>query len=228
MGLLLTEVFRALREYREAQQFIQRMPPPGDRSGHPVIVIPGYLTTDSACVSLRRFVDQLGCTALGWGQGRNHGRLDEVDRLGQYIARTAEQHGQAVTLIGWSLGGIYAREAARGSADAVAQVITLGSPFCDVLHSGYPGLVYELVKSEKEKRANADMIARAATPVPVRSTAMYSRTDGVVAWQACQEPAESERHRNAEVQSSHLGMLFNTQSLQVIADQLVGPERPGG
>ncbi|MGB7183241.1 MAG: alpha/beta fold hydrolase [Burkholderiaceae bacterium] len=218
--LLLTEVFRALVERRQGRRYIENFRPVVAGDGHPVMVIPGFLSTDDACVSLRGFIRKIGYTAYPWGLGRNIGDLSEVTALQARIADIARSHHQPVSLIGWSLGGIYAREAARDLGESVRQVITLGSPFGDVLNSGYVAWVYELMKSEKAKRANDGRLKHTSDPVPVRSTALFSRVDGVVAWQACQEPEEDQLRRNIEVRSSHLGMSFNIQTLQAVASQL--------
>ena len=187
--------------------------------GHPVLVIPEFLTGDVATWPLRQFLGDRGYAVYGWDQGFNLGpRPDVISALQARIAHLADLHGTRVSLIGVSIGGIYAREAAKSRPDAVRSVITLGTPTRpladDVLSEEAPqGLIDALRLAVDSMR---DRIAKAP---PVPTTAIYSRTDGLVTWRACLE-AEGPMHESVEVFSSHLGLAHNPLALRVIADRL--------
>jgi len=187
--------------------------------GHPVLVIPEFLTGDIATWPLRQFLADRGYAVYGWDQGFNLGpRPDVMSALQARIAHLADLHGTRVSLIGVSIGGIYAREAAKSRPDAVRSVITLGTPTRpladDVLSEEAPqGLIDALRLAVDSMR---DRIAKAP---PVPTTAIYSRTDGLVTWRACLE-AEGPMHESVEVFSSHLGLAHNPLALRVIADRL--------
>ena len=173
--------------------------PRGD--GHGVLVLPGLLANDTSTVALRRFLSWLGYNVRGWDMGRNHGPTEAVlAGLPRALLDHAGRTGAPVSLVGWSLGGVYARELARRYPRQVRQVITLGSPYA---------------------RANpgAEPWSR---PIDVPSTSVYSRLDGVVAWQTCVEP-DTATHENVEVRCSHLGFGVDPATLWLIADRLAVP-----
>jgi pimeloyl-ACP methyl ester carboxylesterase len=196
--------------------------PRGD--GHAVLVLPGLLASDASTSLLRRYVRWLGYDGHGWELGRNIGPTDRVlDELPRELARLAGRTGGPVSIIGWSLGGIYARELAREHPGLSRQVITLGSPFA--------------LTDPRQSRANAAYVRRSARhasearipdervramPVPVPSTAVYSRRDGIVSWQTCIEP-ETALHQNVEVRCGHLGFGVDPATLWLIADRLAAP-----
>src|SRR3954471_8125103 len=132
--------------------------------GHTVLVLPGLGGDDGTTSTLRRFLSGLGYDARGWGLGRNVPSAELARDLRRVLADAYDRRRAPVSLIGWSLGGIYAREAARRVPEGVRAVITLGSPFRDL---------------------TARRFAEQGRALPVPSTAVYSRTDGVVAWEAC-------------------------------------------
>jgi pimeloyl-ACP methyl ester carboxylesterase len=196
--------------------------PKGD--GHGVLVLPGFLSSDASTSTLRRFLRRAGYTVSGWNLGRNLGPTDRVvDELPLAIEALAEATGGPVSLVGWSLGGIYARELARRDPASVRQVITLGSPFAIIDQK------QSRVDSFYQRRAHlhADAVRlpspeQIARPIEVPSTAVYSRRDGIVVWQTCIEPV-SELHDNVEVRCSHLGFGVDPATLWVIADRLALP-----
>ena len=162
--------------------------------GHPVMVLPGYGGDDDSTVVLRRYLRSIGYDARPWRLGRNMGRHG-IDDLGNELDRIHLAGSKTVSLIGWSLGGVHARSLARHAPDRVRQVITLGSPL-----GGGPR----------------------ATKVSVPCTAIYSRSDGVVAWQiAMEEPGPMTD--NIEVYGSHFGLGFNPSVYYAIADRLAQP-----
>ena len=223
LRLLLTEPARGLADLATLPLAAPWLwfAPRGD--GHGVLVLPGLLASDSSTAVLRRFLGHLGYQVRGWSLGRNLGPTDEVlDELPVILSALVSQTGGPVSVVGWSLGGIYARELARRHPRHVRQVITLGSPFA-LADSGqsYADRAYE-------RRARLHSTARVPTrqeirqPIPVPSTAVYSRRDGVVSWQACIEP-ETELHQNVEVRCAHLGFGVDPATLWLIADRLAVP-----
>jgi pimeloyl-ACP methyl ester carboxylesterase len=221
-GLLLLEG-RALLELAAllpAYPFLRRAPR-GD--GHPVLVLPGFMASDFSTRTLRRFLRDLGYAAHGWKLGRNVGPSPElVGRLVERLQELRARHGRRISLIGWSLGGIYARELARRFAPDVRQVITLASPFRDVEATNVPRFLRDRARrrrlpDEGEYRRVLD------APLPVPTTAIYSRTDGIAAWRSCclEEGPFSE---SLEVESSHLGIGHHPVALLAIADRLAQAE----
>lgn len=196
--------------------------PNGD--GHGVLVLPGLMADDRTTKPLRAYVRRRGYYVRGWRLGRNLGPSHAiVDGLPEALRTLAARTGGPVTLIGWSMGGIFARQLAREEPESVRQVITLGSPF-GVAHghrtradATYDRLARLHVGPERLDRE------RIADPVPVPSTSIYSRLDGIVAWRAClDEP--SPMHQNVEVRCSHLGFGFDPATLWAVADRLHQPE----
>ena len=188
-----------------------------------MLVLPGYLADDFSTRTLRWFLRDRGYHAHAWRLGRNRGPTPEtiagvVDRF----AALHRHHGRTVSLIGWSLGGIYARELARRFPDAVRLVITLASPFRDPLASN----VARLARLGLGARPAADRpvpVERLRAPLAVPTTSIYSETDGIVAWQSCLVDAGPQAE-NLAVRSSHCGMGHHPTVLLAIADRLAQPE----
>jgi pimeloyl-ACP methyl ester carboxylesterase len=191
--------------------------PRGD--GHPVMVLPGLLAGDFSTAPLRRFLRSLCYDAHGWGLGMNVGPTVSLrERLDAAFRRLRERHGRRVSLVGWSLGGIFARELARARPDDVRCVVTLASPFRDITATHAARLV-PLRPGGRSLREAHDLRARLRTPIPVPTTSIYSKTDGIVAWQSCLEE-EGETRENVEVACSHTGMGFHAETLAIVADRL--------
>jgi pimeloyl-ACP methyl ester carboxylesterase len=194
--------------------------PAGD--GHPVLVLPGLSASDLSTRPLRAFLAQRGYRAHGWKLGRNFGPRPGVeDAMQARLAELHERYGRKVSVIGWSLGGMFARELARRAPDQVRSVITLGSPFAGAPHASNAWRLYECVSGRR-----ADQWAdrgHAQEPPPVPATAIYSRSDGIVAWQGCLE-REGPQSENIEVDGSHCGLGHNPAVLFAIADRLAQPE----
>jgi pimeloyl-ACP methyl ester carboxylesterase len=195
--------------------------PRGD--GHGVLVLPGLLASDVSTAVLRRFLRRLGYHTAGWNLGRNRGPTDlVVDALPRELSALADRTGGPVSMIGWSLGGIYARELARRYPPKVRQVITLGSPFAltDPRQSHADGAYRR--RSHLHAAGRVPTPEQIAQPIGVPSTAVYSRMDGIVSWQACIGP-ETELHENVEVRCAHLGFGTDPATLWLIADRLAVP-----
>jgi hypothetical protein len=220
LSLLGLEPFRAAIEYTRLCMMDWQRAPVGD--GHPVIIFPGLGTNGSWATPLKSYCSDLGYAAMDWGRGLNRGPSGDIvtwlDGLAEDVERLISSSRQRTTLIGWSLGGIYAREMAKRLPRRVRQVITIGAPFAGDCEQTNAGWLYRLLNGKRIKldRKLADTL-RAAPPVP--TTSIYSRTDGVVAWQACCEKA-GERIENIEVNSSHIGLVWNPAVLSIVADRL--------
>ena len=194
--------------------------PTGD--GHAVIVFPGLGAGDLTTVPLRNFLRAQGYETYGWDLGLNLGPREGV--LQKSIDRVQEiqqDSGRNVSLIGWSLGGIYAREFAKALPDQVRSVITLGTPFAGDPKATNAWRVYEFVSGYKID--DHDMLAQLKIAPPVPTTSIFSRTDGVVAWPLSMQK-ESKRTENIEVNASHVGLGFNPLALYAMADRLAQEE----
>ncbi len=193
--------------------------PRGD--GHPVLFLPGYTASDTSTRSLRRYFKLLGYDTRGWGLGRNSGN---VAVHGQQVAEIVRElnsvTGKTVSLVGWSMGGVISREVALHLPDGVRRVITMGSPitggpkytaFADQLIS--EGVDLEAIEAHIHHRQ------RMSPPLRVPVTAIFSRRDGVVAWQACIDQI-NQCVEHVEVTSSHLGLGFDPEVYRLIARRL--------
>jgi pimeloyl-ACP methyl ester carboxylesterase len=220
----LTEPTRALAEYGLylAAGPLRPVLPAGD--GHPVLVLPGLLAGDASTRPLRQELRRLGYWVHGWRLGRNVGPTARaVDGVRRRLDELGERHGRAVTVIGWSLGGLFARELARRTPGAVRQVITLGSPIrmeCESQTRAHG--VYERYAHLHVERWRLPL-EHGCEPLPVPATSVYSRTDGIVSWRtSLDEP--SERAENIAVVSSHCGLGHHPAVLWAVADRLAQPE----
>ena len=199
-----------------AAQPLLRLAPRGD--GHPVLVFPGLLASDVTTLPLRRYLKNRGYAAYPWELGFNLGPRERVVEAS--LARVKElrrQHGRRVSLIGWSLGGLYAREFAKEAADDVRSVITLGTPFTGHPKATNAWRLYEFATGHKIGAPEIHEPLRAPPPVP--TTSIYSRSDGIVAWPCSLNP-DAAHTENVEIQASHLGMGMNPLALYAIADRL--------
>jgi len=216
--------FLELRSIPELGAFALTYPllrrvPHGD--GHPVLVLPPLGAGDAATIPLRAFLRGRGYAARGWGLGRNRGPVPGMAaRLRECLVRTRARHGRTVSLIGWSLGGIYARELAKAFPGDVRQVITLCSPFAVDPRASNSVRSYERLSKQRIDHPHGRDLSE---PPPVPTTAIYSRTDGIVAWQGCVETA-GPLQESVEIESSHFGVGHHPLALYVIADRLAQPE----
>lgn len=192
--------------------------PKGD--GHRVIVFPGLSTNDMATAPLRYYLSTLGYQVSGWKQGFNFGpRHGVMEAARQLVLTHFRESGQKVSLVGWSLGGIYARELAKEMPEAVRCVITMGSPFATSPKSTNLWRLFELTSGKTVEHASHYFELNVPPPMPTCS--IYSESDGIVAWQASvQSSAPHPGIENIPVMASHLGLPVNPTALWITADRL--------
>lgn len=224
--LLAAEGPRALGElvWLQAARPLLASAPRGD--GHPVLVLPGLGADDRSTVPLRRFLAGLGYRVDGWGLGANIPSQRVISRLRDRVAHLRSQDSAPMSLVGWSLGGIYAREIARTFPESVRTVVTLGSPFRSV--PGYESHAAPFARAVTRRRSSGNATRAwsrgADQPLPVPATSVVSRTDGIVPWQACVNP-QGPSHETIEVMGSHCGLGHHPAVLLVVADRLA--QAPG-
>lgn len=222
-ALLLTEPLRALFDYAASH-----VGTPARRlgDGHPVIVYPGLGGGALTTSHLRSYLAQSGFSVCDWGNGVNTGPDGDFDSwlggLEQRIDELHALHGRKVSLVGWSLGGIYARELAKRAPDKVRQVITLGTPFSALGEANHASLVYRLLNGDTSQ-LTPQMQARLRRCPKVPTTAIYSRSDGVVCWQGCVEK-DGPLSESIEIAASHLGMVSHPAVLRTVAERLAQRE----
>jgi hypothetical protein len=223
LSLLATEPLRALFDYVAGRIGAQPLPV-GD--GHPVVVYPGLAGGAFTTAHLRRFLKESGFTVHDWAGGINTGPDglfdDWLAGLEQRVHDLHGLHGRTVSLVGWSLGGVYAREIAKRCPERVRQVITLGTPFGAMGDGNHAGTVYKLLKRDGQ-HLTPQLEARLRECPPVPTTSIYSKTDGIVSWRGCIEK-KTLRSESVEVSASHLGMGTHAEVLRIIVDRLAQPE----
>ncbi|HEX2548145.1 MAG TPA: alpha/beta hydrolase-fold protein [Ramlibacter sp.] len=216
--LLLAEPVRAFAELSTlslAWPWLARAPR-GD--GHPVVLLPGLYATDAYMLPMRNFLRSRGHEVHAWGAGRNWGRWEALERVVvPLVQRLHAQHGRKVSLVGASMGGLYARAAAHRVPECVRCVVTLSSAVQREREGTYITPVYEAVTRE-----SADTLA--VGPAPVPCTSVFSRSDGLSDWRPVLLPA-APRQENVEVVASHLGMAWHPAVLYLVADRLGQAER---
>lgn len=202
---------------------VLRRAPRGD--GHPVLVMPGWLAGDTSTRALRWFLRDRGYHAHAWRLGMNRGPTPEImGGIAERLHALHARHGRKVSVVGWSLGGIYGRELARRFPEQIRQVITLASPFRDLGATSVARLYRTgLIRRWRNPDPEHEVQRRLRTPLRVPSTSLYSRTDGIVAWRSCVDDDGPERE-NIAIRASHCGIGHHPAALMVIADRLAQPE----
>jgi pimeloyl-ACP methyl ester carboxylesterase len=223
LGLLLAEA-RGIFEFNASlllSPLLMRAPT-GD--GHPVLTLPGFLASDLSMAPMRRYLKELGYDTYAWKMGRNIGGVSRMraalrDRLAEIHAAT----GRKVSVIGWSLGGVYARDLALQLPDKVRYVVTLGSPFANDIRATNATQLYEALSGETVED-NAELRDAIAGDLPVPTTSIFSRSDGIVNWRTCLL-RPSNTAENIEVHlASHVGLGVNAAALWAVADRLAQAE----
>lgn len=191
--------------------------------GHTVLVFPGLSASDTTTIPLRGYLGMLGYRTLGWSQGFNFGpRAGVLETARRDLEDSCESSGRKVSLIGWSLGGVYARELAKALPQFVRSVVTLGTPFAGTPKSTNAWRIYQLTSGRDAEREHAQFDLPTAPPVP--TTSIYSRSDGIVAWKGSVQHPDHAETENIEVVASHMGLGLNPSTWWAVADRLSQPE----
>jgi pimeloyl-ACP methyl ester carboxylesterase len=196
--------------------------PKGD--GHPVLALPGFLASDLSMAPMRRYLRLLGYDTYAWKMGRNLGGIaSRRNALKSLLTEIHTGTGRKVSIVGWSLGGIYARDLALRSPEMVRSVITLGSPFANDVRATNATRLYEALSGETVEH-NSELTQAIAGDLPVPVTSIYSRTDGIVNWRtSLLRPSDTAE--NIEVHlASHVGLGVNAAALWAVADRLAQAE----
>lgn len=197
--------------------------PHGD--GHPVLVLPGFTAADRSTVPMRGWLRRLGYRTYGWKLGANLGPTPRiVQGLEQRFQSIVDREQRRVSIVGWSLGGIFGRELARNHPDEVRQVVTLGSPI-RMLPTDRSAAkpMWDSLQDLHDQEAIALMSDPNRPALPVPTTSVYTRSDGIVHWKMCLE-ARTDTSENVEVFGSHCGLGFNPQVAMVVSDRLAQAE----
>ena len=225
LGMFALEPLRAALEFARLQFTSEEAPASGD--GHAVVLFPGLAADHRAMAPLAKHCERLGYVTHDWGRGYNTGPAGKplawLRELAAEVADALPADPKSISLIGWSLGGLYAREIAKAMPERVRQVITLGTPFARLADSTNVQWLFELLNGSRSA-VDASLARTLRTPLPVPTTSIYSRSDGVVAWQAC-VGKPGPHSENIEVESSHLGLVWHPDVLRIVGDRLA--QRPG-
>jgi pimeloyl-ACP methyl ester carboxylesterase len=198
--------------------------PKGD--GHAVQVLPGFMATNTSTSPMRRLLRELGYEAHGWDSGRNV-RVDNalIARLETQLKRLNDDTGRKVSLVGWSLGGVLARELAKLHPDRVRLVISLGSPISDDRNHTSAARLFEMLNGKEPEAMQGGRFRSLAEAPPVPTTSILTKTDGIVHWRgSVQKPARTPTE-NIEVYASHCGLGVNPSVMIAIADRLAQSEK---
>jgi hypothetical protein len=188
--------------------------------GEAVMVVPGFASDDGWTARLRGFLNAIGYDAVGWGPGRNRGNVPKlIPQVVEQTDRLAQKRRGTVRLVRWSLGGYLAREAARERPELVERVITLGAPIVGGPTYTASAPMYIRQGFDLGEIA-ATVLERERRPITVPVFAVYSRSDGVVAWRACIDRFDNPRVEHHEVHSSHLGMVNSPRVFRLLAHLL--------
>jgi pimeloyl-ACP methyl ester carboxylesterase len=195
---------------------VMRFAPRGD--GHAVVVFPGLAASDISTLPLRAFLGERGYRPHGWELRFNFGpRAGVLERSLERVRRIRRESGRKVSLLGWSLGGVYAREIAKLVPEDVRSVITLGTPFTGDPRANNAWRIYEMASGHTLD--DIELVSRVREAPPVPTTSVFSRSDGIVAWRCClQEPGRQAE--SIEVSASHIGMGVNPAAWYAVADRL--------
>ncbi|WP_379549590.1 esterase/lipase family protein [Erythrobacter sp. W53] len=196
--------------------------PKGD--GHGVLVLPGFMASDGSTRPMRKLLNDLGYDAVGWDLGRNI-RVDNerVEAMAERVADHYKATGGKISIVGWSLGGVFARELAKMMPDKVRQVISLGSPISDNRDHTNARKLFEYLNGEEPEPIKQGQFQDLATAPPVPTTSILTKTDGVVHWRGSVQAA-GDQCENIEVLASHCGLGVNPSVMLAIADRLAQDE----
>lgn len=217
LSLLATEPARATLEALQALTH-WRTTPKQVGQGRTVVLFPGLGTDSLSLWPLRRHLERAGFRALDWGQGVNRGPQGDVDAWLDKLAEAVHERiapSDQASLVGWSLGGFYARELAKRLPERVPHVITIGTPFSGGPEDTNVGWLFRLLNGRRAEEHSA-LRDRLAEPPPVPTISLYSRNDGIVSWEACKHTTSWPLARDIEVQASHMGMGWSPEVLKQV------------
>lgn len=202
------------------------MLPKGD--GHAVLTLPGFMATNNSTRPLRSLLTDLGYEAHGWDSGRNV-RVNEelLSKLENQIDNLTQVSGGKISLVGWSLGGVLARELAKLNPDAIRQVISLGSPISDDRNHTNAARLFKFFNGDEPEKLRGGQFEGLDIAPPVPTTSILTKTDGVVHWRgSVQDPKKANGYptENIVVYASHLGLGVNPSVMVALADRLAQPE----
>lgn len=189
---------------------------PGD--GRPVLLLPGFMASDHRMGLLRDTLEMAGYRAHGWGMGRNFGASADIcDRIDARVAEITADCGQKVTLVGWSLGGLFAREYAKYAPRKVRAVVTMGTPFSGDARANRVWPIYQMIAGHSVDNPPFPCVRQDKPPVP--TVALWSRRDGVIA-SGCAAGKAGERDRAIEVDCTHMGFAASPEGIRAVCSVL--------
>lgn len=221
--LLLMLETRSVFEFSSflSLRMLMRHFPKGD--GHPVIVYPGFLGAEGSTKPMRGLLKDLGYKVYDWGMGRNVSfNAEREAEMHDRLRKIYDKHGKKVSLVGWSLGGVFAREIAKAHPEYVRQVISLGSPISGPRYAARAKPLFEALNG-KPTAETQERIKHLSEAPPVPCSSIFSKTDGVVHWQGSIQNT-SEQSENIEVPASHIGLGVNPLVMYVLAERLAQRE----
>jgi alpha-beta hydrolase superfamily lysophospholipase len=190
-------------------------------TGETILFIPGFGTSDTITFPFRNFLSFLGYDVHGWGLGLNTGNVPRLlPRVSKLVKELAEKKNQKIILIGWSLGGYLAREAARDYPKYVKMVVTLGSPVIGGPKYTSMKDIY-LLNGVDTDHLEKEIDKRYRVPIEVPMLALYSKQDNIVSWQACID-SYSPRIRHIKVSTTHIGLIYSFETFSLVAKALSG------
>lgn len=209
-------------QFWAAWPLLRAIVPRGD--GHPVLVLPGLTTSDRWTLPLRTLLAARGHAVYGWALGRNDGPRPGVEQaMIDRVRMLAERHGRTVSLVGWSLGGIYARQLAKLLPRETRAVVTLASPFNGDPRATNAWRLYERLSGCSVEPSDGHAGGALREPPSVPTTSIFSRSDGICAWQLCREESGAQRE-SIEVRASHCGLCHSPAAAFAVGDRLAQPE----
>jgi len=193
--------------------------------GHSVITMPGFMATNNSTVPMRNLLSQLGYDAHGWDSGRNV-RVNEelIGRLERQLMDVSEASGRKVSLVGWSLGGVLARELAKLHPDRVRFVVSLGSPISDDRNHTNAARLFKFFNGDEPENIRDGQFRGLDIAPPVPTTSILTKTDGVVHWRGSVQAPSDTPSENIVVYASHLGLGVNPSVMIALADRLAQQE----